>query len=79
MQEIWRTFLLAGFAQVPLTATNAVISTSSLIKTYWPKRRVTERQLSLNMGLMNLLVPFLGGMPMCHGAGGLAGQYYFGA
>ncbi len=79
VQEIWRTFLLAGFAQVPLTATNAVISTSSLIKTYWPKRRVTERQLSLNMGLMNLLVPFLGGMPMCHGAGGLAGQYYFGA
>lgn len=79
VQEIWRTFLLAGFAQVPLTATNAVISTSSLIKTYWPSRRVTERQLSLNMGLMNLLVPFLGGMPMCHGAGGLAGQYYFGA
>ena len=28
---------------------------------------------------MNLIVPFLGGMPMCHGAGGLAGQYYFGA
>jgi len=22
---------------------------------------------------------FLGGMPTCHGAGGLAGQYYFGA
>jgi MFS superfamily sulfate permease-like transporter len=28
---------------------------------------------------MNLIVPFFGGMPMCHGAGGLAGQYYFGA
>jgi len=56
-----------------------VISTSSLIKTYWPDRNVSERQLSLNMGLMNLLVPFFGGMPTCHGAGGLAGQYYFGA
>jgi xanthine/uracil/vitamin C permease (AzgA family) len=79
IEEVWQTFLLAGFAQIPLTATNAVISTSSLIKTYWPGRTVSERQLSLNMGLMNLLVPFLGGMPMCHGAGGLAGQYYFGA
>ena len=78
-EELWQTLVLAGFAQIPLTATNAVISTSSLIKTYWPNRTVTERQLSLNMGLMNLLAPFLGGMPMCHGAGGLAGQYFFGA
>jgi MFS superfamily sulfate permease-like transporter len=79
VEELWQTFILAGFAQIPLTATNAVISTSSLIKTYWPNRTVSERQLSLNMGLMNLLAPFFGGMPMCHGAGGLAGQYYFGA
>jgi len=77
--EIWQTLLLAGFAQIPLTATNAVIATSSLIKTYWPKRSVSEKRLSFNMGIMNLVVPFFGGMPMCHGAGGLAGQYYFGA
>jgi MFS superfamily sulfate permease-like transporter len=31
------------------------------------------------MGLMNLTLPFFGGMPLCHGAGGLAGQYFFGA
>ena len=77
--EVWQVLALAGFAQIPLTATNAVISTSSLIKTYWPQRTVTERQLSLNMGIMNAVAPFFGGMPMCHGAGGLAGQYYFGA
>jgi len=28
---------------------------------------------------MNIMLPFFGGMPLCHGAGGLAGQYYFGA
>ena len=33
----------------------------------------------LNMGVMNVVASFFGGMPMCHGAGGLAGQYYFGA
>jgi MFS superfamily sulfate permease-like transporter len=77
--EVWQTMLLAGFAQVPLTVTNATIATSSLIRTYWPEKPVSERRLSLNQGVMNLIVPFFGGMPMCHGAGGLAGQYYFGA
>jgi xanthine/uracil/vitamin C permease (AzgA family) len=79
LEEIWQTLLLAGFAQIPLTATNAVIATSALIKTYWPDKPMSERWLSLNMGIMNLIPPFFGGMPLCHGAGGLAGQYYFGA
>jgi hypothetical protein len=79
LEEVWQTLILAGFAQIPLTVTNATLATVALIKTYWPERTVTERQLSLNQGLMNLIVPFFGGMPMCHGAGGLAGQYYFGA
>lgn len=56
-----------------------MIATSVLVSQYWPDRRLTERQLSLNMGVMNLVLPFFGGMPLCHGAGGLAGQYYFGA
>jgi len=38
-----------------------------------------ELQLMLNMGAMNVIGSFFGGMPMCHGAQGLAGQYYFGA
>ncbi|MBC7189372.1 hypothetical protein H5U35_04055 [Candidatus Aerophobetes bacterium] len=79
LQEVWQTLVLAGFAQLPLTATNAVIATSALIKKYFPEKPVSEKKLSLNMGLMNLVSPFFGGMPMCHGAGGLAGQYYFGA
>lgn len=79
LQEVWQTLLLAGFAQIPLTVTNATIATAALIKTYWPDGAVSERQLSLNQGLMNLITPFFGGMPMCHGAGGLAGQYFFGA
>ncbi|GAB4338628.1 MAG: putative sulfate/molybdate transporter [Candidatus Abyssubacteria bacterium] len=77
--EVWESLVKAGFAQIPLTATNAIIATAALITHYWPDRSVGERQLSLNHGLMNLAIPFFGGMPMCHGAGGLAGQYYFGA
>jgi MFS superfamily sulfate permease-like transporter len=79
IEEVWQALLLAGFAQIPLTVTNATIATAALIKTYWPDKPVSERKLSLNQGIMNLIVPFFGGMPMCHGAGGLAGQYYYGA
>jgi len=78
-EDVWQSLVRAGLAQIPLTVTNATISTAALIKKYWPDRPVHERQLSLNQGIMNLVVPFFGGMPMCHGAGGLAGQYYFGA
>jgi len=55
------------------------IATAALIKEYWPDKAVEEKKLALNMGIMNTVVPFFGGMPMCHGAGGLAGQYYYGA
>lgn len=77
--EIWQGMVLAGFAQIALTATNAVIATSALISQYFPDKPVPEKKLALNMGIMNVIVAFFGGMPMCHGAGGLAGQYYFGA
>ncbi|MFC1888927.1 putative sulfate/molybdate transporter, partial [Thermodesulfobacteriota bacterium] len=79
LEAMWQTLLLAGLAQIPLTATNAVMSTSSLIKTYWPDREVKENTLAISNGVMNIALPLLGGMPLCHGAGGLAGKYYFGA
>jgi len=77
--EIWKGLVLAGFAQIALTTTNAIIATSTLIKEYWPDKPVSEKKLALNTGIINTIVTFFGGMPMCHGAGGLAGQYYFGA
>lgn len=79
LDEAWDTMVIAGFAQIPLTITNATIATAALIAAYWPDRQVTVRNLSWNQGIMNMAAAFFGGMPMCHGAGGLAGQYYFGA
>ncbi len=77
--NLWTVMVLGGFAQIPLTATNSVLSTASLLKTYWPGREIKPRSLSLSIGLFNLGLPFLGGMPICHGAGGLAAKHYFGA
>jgi MFS superfamily sulfate permease-like transporter len=79
LADVWTAMLLAGFAQIPLSITNAVIATAALIRDYFPDKPVSERRLMLNMGFMNIIPAFFGGMPMCHGAGGLASQYYFGA
>lgn len=79
LEDVWTAMLLAGFAQIPLSLTNAVIATAALIRDYFPDKPVSERRLMINMGFMNIIPAFFGGMPMCHGAGGLAGQYYFGA
>ena len=77
--EIWRGMVLAGFAQIPLTITNAVLATATMIRDLFPQKPVSENKLMLNMSVMNIASSFFGGMPMCHGSGGLAGQYYFGA
>lgn len=79
LSDVWQAMLLAGFAQIPLSITNAVIAPAALIRDYFPEKAVSERKLMLNMGVMNVAGSFLAGMPVCHGAGGLAGQYYFGA
>ena len=77
--DVWQAMLLAGFAQIPLSISNAIIAPAALIRDYFPKKAVSEDKLMLNMGFMNVASSLLGGMPLCHGAGGLAGQYYFGA
>jgi len=79
LSDIWQAMLMAGFAQIPLSITNAVIAPAALIRDYFPEKAIGERKLMLNMGVMNVAGSFFSGMPMCHGAGGLAGQYYFGA
>ena len=79
LAEMWDTMVLAGFAQIPLTITNAVLATAAMIRELFPEKPVSENKLMLNMGVMNIVSSFFGGMPMCHGSGGLAGQYYFGA
>jgi len=79
LNEIALGFLLAGIAQIPLTLTNAVIGTTALIKEYFPEKEVKPRSLILNMGFMNVFTSFFRGMPLCHGSGGLAAQYFYGA
>jgi MFS superfamily sulfate permease-like transporter len=79
--EVWRSFEIAVLPQLSLTLTNAVIVTASLARELFPatKAVASERRLALSSGLANVLLCPFGAMPMCHGAGGLAAQYRFGA
>jgi MFS superfamily sulfate permease-like transporter len=65
--------------QIPLTLGNAVIAVVAENNELFPDRPVTERKIAISQGIINLVAPFLGGVPMCHGAGGMAGHVRFGA
>lgn len=65
--------------QVPLTLGNAVIAITEENNRLFPERPVSEQQIALSTGVMNIAGALLGGVPMCHGAGGMAGHVRFGA
>jgi MFS superfamily sulfate permease-like transporter len=72
-------FPKAALPQIPLTTLNSVIAVCALSTDLFPDRAASPRKVAVSVGLMNLVAAWFGGMPMCHGAGGLAGQYRFGA
>lgn len=68
----------ATLAQLAMTLGNACLAASVLMSDYF-KKDISPDQLSSSMGLMNLVAVPLGAFPMCHGSGGIAGKYAFGA
>lgn len=71
--------LVLGLPQAPLTLGNAIIGTVAENNAHFPDRKVTVKTVALDHGLMNLVSTGLGGVPLCHGAGGMAGHIRFGA
>ena len=67
-----------ALAQLGMTVGNAALATSLLLADYFD-REVSADELSASMGAMNLAAVPLGALPMCHGSGGVAGKYAFGA
>ena len=75
----WKVGILHGaIPQLPLTLLNSVIAVCLLSGDLFPGRGVSVRKMAISVGLMNVGACFFGGMPSCHGSGGLAGQYRFG-
>ncbi len=78
-RELVTGTLVLGLPQVALTLGNAIIATVEENNALFPGRPLTVRTVAVDHGIMNLVGTALGGVPMCHGAGGLAGHVRFGA
>ena len=82
LSRYWDAFFLLILPQLPLTIGNAIISTRDVALTkFGPEKsaRVTLKALLTSMGLTGIATGLVGSMPLCHGAGGLAAHYRFGA
>ena len=72
--------LEAGIGQLPLTTLNSVIAVTFLAQDLLPERPTpSTTSIALSVASINLVACWFGAMPVCHGSGGLAAQYRFGA
>ncbi len=74
-------FFALVLPQIPMTLGNAVLANADLSGELFGEAsgRVTGKALCISMAIANLGAFMWGGMPMCHGAGGLAAHFRFGA
>jgi MFS superfamily sulfate permease-like transporter len=79
LEALFVGVVLLALPQVPLTLGNAVIAPAEFSNRNFPDRPVNERKIAFSTGVMNTLGSLMGGVPMCHGAGGMAAQVSFGA
>ena len=80
----FRSFLnegiAAGVGQIPLTTLNSIIAVTALSADLLPDVPApTPTSMGFSVTAMNLIGCWFGSMPVCHGSGGLAAQYRFGA
>ncbi|KAI9647806.1 hypothetical protein NHQ30_004194 [Ciborinia camelliae] len=70
----------AGLGQIPLTTLNSIIAVNFLAADLLPNIPAPGvTSIGFSVALMNLIGGWFGAMPVCHGSGGLAAQYRFGA
>jgi hypothetical protein len=77
--DVMTGLVVLALPQLPLSLSNSVIATHRTLQDLFPWRAVSVRKIGLSYAFANLLLPFFGGVPVCHGSGGLAGQHAFGA
>jgi SulP family sulfate permease len=81
--DFWTAFIMLILPQIPLTIGNACVGTADTCNSLFPNSpllsKATAGRFALSMGIVNLPAGFFGAVPMCHGTGGLAAHYRFGA
>ena len=83
LADFWTAFIMLILPQIPLTIGNACVGTADMCSSVFPNSPLLSRtkagRFALTMGLANLPAGLFGAVPMCHGTGGLAAHYRFGA
>ena len=83
LKDFWTAFIMLILPQIPLTIGNACVGTADTCYSLFPKTprlsKAKAGKFALTMGIVNFPAGFLGAVPMCHGTGGLAAHYRFGA
>ncbi len=83
LHDFWIAFIMLILPQIPLTIGNACVGTADTCSTLFPDNPLLAKtnagRFALTMGIANLPAGFFGAVPMCHGTGGLAAHYRFGA
>jgi SulP family sulfate permease len=81
VSDLWWVFPVLVLPQTPMTVGNAIISNTDLMHEFFggKARRASYRSITLSQGIADCASFLMGGIPMCHGAGGLAAHYRFGA
>ena len=75
---IWTGFLILAIPQLALSFGNSILATRQVVADLFPDKPLSIRKIGLTYAAMNLINPFFGGVPTCHGSGGIAGHYTFG-
>ena len=78
-QDLIAGTLILGLPQAPLTLGNAIIGTAEENNELFPDRPANVKTIAVDHGFMNIFSAAIGGVPLCHGAGGMAGHVRFGA
>ena len=78
-QDLLTGLIVLAVPQIPLSLGNSILATRQVAEDFFPERPLTIRQISFTYSIMNLVNPWFGGIPTCHGSGGMAGHYTFGA
>jgi hypothetical protein len=78
-EDIAKGFVLLALPQIPLSLGNSIFATKQVSDDLFPQRKdITIKKIGITYSIMNLIIPFLGGVPSCHGSGGMVGHYTFG-
>lgn len=77
-QNIISGLVILALPQIPLSLGNSIFATNQIVKDLFPEKKINVKRIGLTYSLMNIAGSIFGGIPVCHGSGGIAGHYTFG-